>query len=180
MATSVDPRYLSAEAAARYEAELFIAQHPEYFPCQANKNAINELFLRHKLKPTVGNFEKVYKILCDEGRILPRETAMATMTAEELTTLARQRGTPVYDDYGRLQGYDWPEDWQNAPPSPSTIKRQSGQWNSVQCSLAPPEGAEKMGHGFRPSKAQFHAMTAAQLRYWMSENGFTEIPAYLR
>jgi len=170
MAT-MDPSQLSPQAHEHYEANLFAETHPDFYPCRHNADVMMGYLQNHKLPKTVASFERAYKALTAQGKILSKPAARSEMSQQEYQEQLERQGVTIYDPtYGRPLGKAFPDEVRpgDLTEPPSNVGRQTGAWNH---SLAMQEVFPNAA-GYRPTRREYASWSAEKLRAWNEANEF--------
>src|ERR1035437_8921445 len=99
---AVGREHLGKVSAARFEAQTFLARHPEFFSTKANGDTIINYLTEHNLLCNCENMEYALGKLKQQGRILPAKEVLARMTSDEFKSFVDKNGVPAYDAFGRV------------------------------------------------------------------------------
>ena len=174
----IDPSQLAPMANARFESEVFVENHKDdYFACPTNLRAMLGYMESHNLSLTAENYERAFRVLSSQGKILQPKEAMAKASYAELQQMAKEHGIPRHDPTtGKVLGYDFPPEW-NAP-LPDTSQRVTAH---TQAAINPAH-PEDLKPGYRPSKREFQSWDSQRMRTYLQHIGYwgRELPTWLR
>lgn len=175
----VDPKTLAPMAAARFEAEVFIENHQQdYFACPTNLRAMLNYMESHNLSLTTEHYERAFRALSAQGKLLQPKEAMAKASYSELQQMAKEHGIPRHDPTtGKFLGFDWPPEW-GSTPLPDTSERVGAY---TQAAIRPSH-PEDLRPGYRPSKREFQQWDSQRMRTYLEHIGAwgRELPSWLR
>lgn len=182
--SAVNPLYLSATAAVRYEVDCFLERNPGYFKCDANKEALLDWVVERNISLTVDNLEVAYRALTKEKKLveLPSAEKLATMPADKVMAFAKKYGSEQFDDHGRSQGYALAQNFARPTAADEALSRRHRRTsaNSVRESL-PAERQFPQDAGKRPSRREFATWPADRLKEFLEfETPDGQLPSYLR
>lgn len=172
---AVGREHLGKVSAARFEAQTFLARHPEFFSTKANGDTIINYLTEHNLLCNCENMEYALTKLKSAGRILPAKEVLASMTADEFKKFMDQNGTPVYDAFGRVRN-ELPEayltettvDYNRSPQKPGPMR--------TMAQSRPRTGTPKWETGKKLSKREYALLPAddhQDFHAWLEENGIS-------
>jgi hypothetical protein len=173
----VDKEYLGKVSAARYEAQTFLAKHPEFFSTPENGKIMTDYMAEKNLILTAENFEYAFEKLKQRGKLLPAKEALANMSADEFKEFVDKNGVPTYDAFGR-ERKELPEvyltestvDYNRGrqKPGPAQTMRQSR--NVTEQGTHPWEQGKKIS---RETYATMSSDDLGALHHWLAENGIS-------
>jgi hypothetical protein len=148
--TTVDPKTLQPAAATHYEARAFQEKNPDFFICKQNATVMLEYMTQRKIPTTVEGFEKAFKHLSEENKLLfPNAATLAKLTSQQVKELCMLNGN----------GEDWDPRWKNLPP----------QTNAGRLTKQMMKHPEDFGRV--PTKREFAEWNADRIAEWCDANG---------
>lgn len=172
---AVGREHLGKVAAARYEAQTFLARHPEFFSTKQNGDTIINYLTEHNLLVNAENMEFAYSKLKQRGKILPAKEVLASMSADELKKFVDTNGVPVYDAFGR-ESRELPAayfvestvDYNRGRQKPGPVQTMRQSRNVTEQGAHPWERGKKIS---RETYATMSSDDLGALHDWLEENG---------
>jgi len=181
---AIDPRYLTKLAAAQYEIDVFLERNPQYFKCDANKEALLDYITVNGVPLNVNTLEMAYRELKSKKKLveLPTAEKLAEMSAAEVKKFSEKYGTEEFDHMGRSIGYVLPQNMARVTADDEALQRRHRRTsaNSVRDSL-PAQRQYPQDAGKRPSRREFATWPADRLKEFLEyETPDGMLPSYLR
>jgi hypothetical protein len=171
----IDKAYLGKVAAARFEAETFLARHREFFCTPENGQLMTQYMQDHNLILTAENFEHTFEKLKSRGLLLPAKEALAAMSADEIKKMGEMHGTPRYDGHGRIIGYDFPDAY-DEPSDDYNRPRLGASFTQSRLPLHPEDAKRD------PSRREYAMWDSDRQRDWLIARGYWggDLPDFLK